>query len=202
MKSPASPRVAPRLALAVAFVLTGCGTPRPRSEQWLAVGFRSPQQTFRSFQTALAADAPALEYRCLTSHFRRGANQLAYREVREQILRDQPWLRRAATAVVLSEQRSSADRARLIAEVDTWFGATRFEVDLVATGFAEIWQEQQLLWDETRVDRPLAQALEAPHRVRLDIALDPDSAFDPREATELRLGHEWRIDALRLVESD
>lgn len=169
----------------------------------MAVGQRSPRQAFHTFQTALAADAPALEYRCLTSQFRRGASQLAYREVREQLLREQPWLRRAAEARVVAEQRIGTDRARLRARIDTLFVDVEFEVELVASGYAEVWAEEQLLWDEARPAAPLAGAFGAPPaHTTARIELERGAEFDPRGATELRVGTEWRIDAIRARDPD
>ena len=71
--------------------LAGClGGPKP--EAWLAVGFRTPAQTFRTFQTGLRADLPDLEYRCLGADMKRrvGADgmalhQLLYREFRSEL---------------------------------------------------------------------------------------------------------------------
>lgn len=182
----------------------GCRTPRPGNEQWLAVGFRSPRQAFKTFQTALAADALTLEYRCVSSSFRRGASQLGYREVREQILREQPWLRRAALAEITAEQRLSPTRARLQARVGSLFGTVEFEVELVASGYAEVWGEEELLWDEARDAAPVPAAFgttdspSKPPTARIE--LDPTAEFDPRSATELRVGLEWRIDAIRSID--
>jgi hypothetical protein len=200
MLAPPRARATPSLAVAalVATALASCRA-TPTKEDWIAVGFRGPRQAFRTFQTALAADAPALEYRCLTSRFRRGASQLAYREVREQILREQPWLRRAADAEVVSEQRPSSDRARLRARIDTPFRDVEFEVELVAQGYAEVWGEERLLWDEARAAAPLAGAFGAGGA---RVELDPAAEFDAAAATELRAGTEWRIDAIRPLESD
>jgi hypothetical protein len=39
-----------------------CRAPRPAPEDWLSVGFRTPEQAFESFRTGLRADHPALEY--------------------------------------------------------------------------------------------------------------------------------------------
>ncbi|TAJ16782.1 MAG: hypothetical protein EPO68_10455 [Planctomycetota bacterium] len=204
MLAPPRARALPSLAAAalVAAALASCRT-APTKEDWIAVGFRSPRQAFHTFQTALAADAPALEYRCLTSQFRRGASQLAYREVREQLLREQPYLRRVADAKIVSEQRVSSDRVRLRARIDTLFVDVDFEVELAASGFAEVWGEEQLLWDEARSAAPLAGAFGAPPQpTAARIQLDPGAQFDPRAATELRVGTEWRIDAIRALESD
>ena len=89
-------------ALAYAFLLSawalsgGCvGAPKPKD--WLAVGFRSPEQTSRTFQTGLRAGFPELEYRCLGAAFKRRAagemgafSLLGYVEFRRELFRAQP----------------------------------------------------------------------------------------------------------------
>ena len=57
------------LALVALPLFAGC-LAAPEPEDFLAVGFRRPEQTFRTFQTALRADLPDLEYRCLSAAFK------------------------------------------------------------------------------------------------------------------------------------
>ncbi len=117
-------------ALLWAASLHGCRLAPPAPEEVLATGFLSPEQTFRTFQTALRADLEDLEYRCLSSSFkeREGIMQLGWREFREKLLRDEPWLRHAARAKIVETLTLAEDRARIVAEVDTWFADARFAV--------------------------------------------------------------------------
>src|SRR6187431_1605039 len=66
----------PPAGIAFLVGLASC-TSLPTPAEMLAIGYRSPEQCFETFQTAVRADEPALEYSCVSQHVRR--------EVREQL---------------------------------------------------------------------------------------------------------------------
>src|SRR5262245_33705193 len=104
-------------AVAYVFVLTAWALSAsclsaPRPEDWLGVGFRSPEQTFRTFQTGLRAGLPDLEYRCLGSDFKQragGLTLLGYAEYRRELFKAQPWLKLAAKAKIRSVRELAPD---------------------------------------------------------------------------------------------
>ena len=76
----------PPAGIAFLVGLASC-TSLPTPAEMLAIGYRSPEQCFETFQTAVRADEPALEYSCFSQHFRSAnrVSQLVWREVREQL---------------------------------------------------------------------------------------------------------------------
>src|SRR5262249_5132038 len=134
--------------LLLAWALSAGCLSEPKAEDWLAVGFRTPEQTFRTFQTGLRADLPDLEYRCFGADFKHrvGGSLLAY----VGRLRPQPLLKYAAKAKIKKVQELSPERVRIEAEVNVWFHHRSFTVDFVREDFYELYE------GEKRVDDDLA----------------------------------------------
>ena len=120
------------LVLSWASLEAACVAP-PTPAEVLATGFRSPEQTFRTFQTAVRGDLKGLGYRCLSAAFkqREGITELAWREWLDALLREQPSVRLIARAEILSLEPLGEERAYLVAEVDTWFEDVRFGLSFV-----------------------------------------------------------------------
>jgi len=189
-------RPPPLPLLATLFLWTGlagggCLAP-PRAEDWLAVGFRTPEQTFATFQTGLRADQPSLEYRCLSQSFkaREGVNELAYREFRERLFGENPWLRHAAAAEVVEVVELSPRRARIVARVEKLFVERSFTVELVSEGYYEL-RAGSVLADDDFHDFASTLSSEG-GELRLRLPLAP--GVDPQELSEVRAGREWKID--------
>jgi hypothetical protein len=179
-------------------LFAGCVGP-PRDEDWLALGFRSPEQTFRTFQTGLRADLPDLEYRCLGADFKRrsgGISLLAYAEFRRELFRENRWLEYAAWARIRSVRELAPGRVRIEAEVDTWFYDASFDVDLVREDFYELWV------GDRRVDDGLARwerlAEERDGKLLVEVPLPAGLALPG--IGELRAGREWKIDGFPLAQ--
>jgi hypothetical protein len=189
------------LVAAWALMLGGC-LAAPRSEDWLAVGFRTPEQTFRTFQTGLRAGLPDLEYRCLSSGFKQraggegqvGFSQAVYREFRSELFRRQPLLKLAARACIRETQPRGADRVRVLAEVDTWPFDEVFAVDFVREDYYELWVGGKRVADDTVDWGRIARTDQGELEVR--VPLPPD--LRGSEVGELRAGHEWKIDGFPL----
>ena len=194
------PRLPPQLALSCLLGLTACVSP-PATEQWLALGYRSPEQTFRTFQTALAAgDALDLEYRCLAAELlrREGITQVGYRVMREELMREQPYLRHAADAEILGVEDFGPGRVRLTARVKKYFQEITFEVELVEESYWELWSGERNIdgdvLDGDPGEGPDDGALEPSHDGRhLYGAVPLHGDLDPDSITELRIGREWKI---------
>lgn len=169
----------------------------PTPEAWLAVGHRTPEQTFRTFQTGLRAGLPDLEYRCLGAGFKRRAareggafSQLVYREFRTELFRTRPWLKLAARAEIKKVEELAEGRVRLVAEVDTWFHDETFAVELVREDFYELWVGDRRVQDDVAEWRELAKEKDGELVVR--VPLPPD--LGAPAIGELRVGREWKID--------
>jgi hypothetical protein len=178
-------------------LLAGC-LAAPRPEDWLAVGHRTPEATFATFQTALRADLPELEYRCLGSDFKRrlgadlgSVSLLGYLEFRRELFRSQPWLKLAATARVKEVRALSERRVRLVAEVDTWFHDEIFALEFVREDFWELYSGANRRADDFAPWRELVVPGEGELRVHVPLP----AGLTAREVSELRAGQEWKIDA-------
>ena len=172
---------------------TACFAPRPQPDDWMAYGFRSPEETFRSFLTALAGDRPELEYRCLSQALKRreGGTLLGYMRLRDELFDEMPWLKAAARAEVEQVEPLGRDRARVHARVDWLFWDEAFEVVLVSEEYFELYRGAERVEDGFHAFAPQVQgevllaAVPAPTEVGL------------AEITEIRHGREWKIDAIR-----
>jgi hypothetical protein len=189
-------------ALGLAGCLSG-----PTDEDWLAVGFQTPEQTFRTFQTGLRADNPDLEYRCLGSGLKRRfreendglpLTQLAYREFRRELFSRYPWLKWAAKARIREVTPLGPGRVRLRAEVDTWFRDEEFAIDLAREDFYEVYADGRRVADDASDWGDMATVEGGELVVR--VPRPPDLGLD--RVSEVRAGHEWKIDGFPLSTSD
>ncbi len=183
------------LALALG-AAAACVCP-PEPEDILAVGFRTPEQAFRTFQTATRLDDPDLELRCFSVDFRRrnGISQLTWREARAELYARQPWLRAGIVGADVVERELGSQlgfqRARL--RIDTAGGD--YVVELVREDFAEIWAGDERLLD-TEIDWRAAvqpqQGGDGRAWVVGRVLTPPD--LPTGSITDLRFGREWKID--------
>ena len=178
-----------------------CCVSPPSADVILDLGFRSPEQTFLTFQTGVRGDLPRLEYACLSADFRarRQLSQLAYREFREEWMRENPWLREGLAEAEIRDRRTLPDGsvALLCCSYGQWF-----ELSLVREDFAQAWSDADLLLDEAiddRAERLLEEPGEAGSRELVAFTTLPRAAGDA-PVTELRVGSEWKIDDLREAE--
>jgi len=180
-----------RVLLVLVALLAGCLT-APKPEDWLEVGFRTPEQTFHTFQTGLRAELPDLEYRSLSGGLKRreGISQLAYREFRDRLFRERPWLKLAASARVTQVFPLSDDRVRLEARVDTWFHDEVFALELVREDYYEVWIDGKRAEDDAVPWRRIARARDG----SLVVTVPLPEGRTLEEIGELRAGHEWKID--------
>lgn len=200
-------RAAPaRLFVAAALVgLLACVSP-PSAEELARLGYRSPQQTFASFQVAVRADSPVLEYRCLSVGFRERnrVSQLSWREFRDEWYASHPLLRRAlAKARVLSVEELAADRRVLLAESH----GRRLLVHFVREAFYQVYAGDMLHADELlpqqRGLQPYLGAEPLEHdRALLTAAVELRASELPEQPTEFRIGLEWKIDGIEEPPSD
>jgi hypothetical protein len=188
------------LVAAWALVATSCWVSRPEPEDWLAVGFQTPEQTFRTFQTGLRADLPDLEYRSLSTDFKRRNNvsQALYREFRSQLFRRSPWLKLAGRAKVKHRIELPGGRVRLVAEVDTWLHDETFAVDFAREDFYELWVEGKRVKDDLARWSGLAREQEG----KLVVTVPLPGGLPAAEIGQLVAGHEWKIDDFPLSESE
>jgi len=180
-----------------AWILCACCVSAPRPEALLAVGFQTPEQTFRTFQTGLRADLLGLEYRCLSRGFKQrngGVTELGWRVFRDE----NRWLRYAAKAEIVEQANLPDGRARIVATLDTLFVDETFAVDFVRQDFYETFDDGGLLEDDYVRWREIARA----EGDSLVLEVPMPEGVDVLDITELRAGREWKIDSIeRLTET-
>jgi hypothetical protein len=179
----------------------GCRVAPAEAEDLLAVGFKSPQQTFRTFQTGVRADQPELQRRCFSAAFL-AENRLSKRnwlEFWDQLRADQPWLRKGlADAEIEGSIERAGDRARLIAHSH----GSEIEVTFVLDDFGEVW-----IGSEPVVDEPIrfaknigVQEQGGQRWIYGQLALPRSRPIAIEDVTELRFGREWKIDGIGLLD--
>lgn len=197
--------IPPRLLGAPLLLLLsgGCCVAPPRSDDWLAVGWRSPNQTFASFQTAIRADSAELEYRSFSNGFRErnGISKIAWREARAQLRARYPWLRKGiADARFVKPPLVEGARAR--AEVVSH--GTLLRIEFVREDFAELWEGESLVADSL-VPFEQTSFVQAggsgSHWFQASVVL-PSGDETGSAITELRIGREWKIDSFGEIESN
>ena len=182
------------LAPVWAWILCACCVSPAAPEDLLAVGVRTPEQTFRTFQTAVRSELLGLEYRCLSPGFKErngGVTELGWRIFRE----DLPWLKYAARAQVLERQDLRDGRIRLVARIDTLFVDETFAVDFVRLDFYETYEGEGLAEDGYAAWASIARR----EGDSLVLEVPMPQGYDLTELVELRAGTEWKIDAVERV---
>ncbi len=173
-------------------------TPTPEPDDWLAYGFRSPEATFLSFQTALAGDRADLEYLCISAAFkkREAASLFAYEIFRRELFDDMPWLRQMTRADVERVEDVRPGRKRLHARVDWLLWNEPFYVDLVHEDFFEYWSDDERIYDD------FWSLNELEFRERgLRVQLPWPDEVEADDVTEVRAGREWKIDGFGQLET-
>jgi len=180
-------------------LLVGCVS-APKPADWLAVGFRTPEQTFRTFQTGLRSDQPDLEYRSFSYRFKKanGINQGFYREFRKELFAAHPLLRWAATAEIVGREELHDGTVRLTARLDTWLHDEVFTVDFIREDFYEIRRAGEIADDDiVRFEDHVA------YRNESYLVSIPDEAGVPvEEVSEIRVGHSWLISGFPTITPD
>lgn len=180
------------LTVLPAIVLCGCLS-RPSADDWLAVGYHSPEQTFRTFQTAIRGDRPEPGYRCFSDSLRDRfrLSRIAYREALEE---HYPFLKHIGRAEILTVIPLGEDRARVVAEVSVLWFEKRFSIDFVREGFWEVWSSEDDEFpfaDDYAKLRDIVRAEGG--RVLLRLPGDV-SGIEPTTITRVVADQYWKID--------
>jgi hypothetical protein len=184
--------------LLAAGLSAACVSP-PTAAEVLAIGFRTPEQAFRTFQTATRLDDPDLELRCFSVgvRARNQLSQLSWREGRAELYAKKPWLRAGIAGAEIVDVRIDSGYARL--RIDTAGGD--YTLDLVREDFVEGWGGTERLLDD-EVDWSVAIAEQRGFSERPWILGRAQLPADvtAESITDLRFGREWKIDAVGPLE--
>jgi hypothetical protein len=182
------------VVLALAGWLPACLCP-PSADALLDVGYRSPEQTVRTFQTGVRGDLPDLEYGCLSSGFRRRNNlsKLIWREFREDLFRENPFLRTGLVKAKIVAVETEGARSRIVIES---FGRS-FELELAREDFAQLYAGEELVLDREIPFDQWTTVESTGEEAWFTGGAPLPAGSGERDITELRLGREWKIDDFR-----
>ncbi len=184
-------------ALAGGLASGACVSP-PTPEAVLATGFRSPEQTFETFKTALRGDLVDLEYRCLSAGFK-SANRISlqtYGEARTELLASQPLFKLAARAKVVDTMGlPSRGRVQLLVRVSAFFVTRTFLINLVREGYYQSYDERGVIEGAPADWNAIASA--TGDRMRIELPLPAGFVLD--EIGEVHAGRQWKIDGFESI---
>jgi hypothetical protein len=170
--------------------LAGC-TSIPTPAEMLATGYRSPEQCFRTFQCAVRADEPLMEYRCFSEHFRseHHVSQWAWREIREQL-----W---GQVGMRWAVAKAKPDAPARISGRHAWMevGALgkRMKLTFVREEAGQLWSGETLLSDDA-LDFHSHSGAQEGGLFYGQVPMPP--GCEPGTVTEMHLGQEWKLDEL------
>lgn len=204
---PAEPRILvtmqllPALVLSLSVLLLGSGcASSPTAQDWLDVGFDSPEQTLNTFRTGLRGNEPDLEYDSFSARFRAdlGLSELAYLELRDEVFGRYPFLRKFVELDVVSEGSEGPRSHLLVVRLSAFFSERWVEVTFVRDDYYSVRSGDSILAD----DYAAFANMIASNDDRLVVLLETEEPIDPREVTHVVIGQEWKIDGFRTLEDD
>ncbi|MEZ6013689.1 MAG: hypothetical protein R3F49_01130 [Planctomycetota bacterium] len=203
------------LGLGLIVLLVGCTVPAPTVRQGLDYGFRTPEQTFRSWRTAVQGDLLVEEYKTLSKGWRAkngGASLFAYSEARDTVLEKYPqlrWLlyRAKEPEVVARGERMVLLQSRVPGPL--WFSDHWLVVRVVRQGYWDLWVDSdpyqptygkqvddivdsQNLYYSEKSGTPLLYGI---------VEVKPKAASWPDDVSLLEVGWEWKIDDFQIVDA-
>lgn len=188
--------------LALLILATSCVS-APTPDDWLAAGnapFRTHEGTFKAFKTAAAGDESDLGYRCLSSDFRRRnqVGSLVFRELKDRF----PWFKYLGRAEVLETNQVSAERVEYLCEIEVLFTTHRFRLGFLREAFFDVYEDDLPIDGDVRPWNELVNPLEFQGTPGLSIWVPVPSGHVAGEVTEIRVGHEWKIDTIEMASTD
>ena len=190
-------RQAGALSLVLVCTLAACVTP-PTPRDLVSTGFRTPEQAFRTWRTAIASgDLVDIEYDCLSIRFKDEAqmSELLYREARDELLRREPFLRMAISKTEVMEVRMLSETRAVITSSAL---GREFQVQMLREDFWEAWAGDEILCDATIPAGQFDSWLQVSDGDELwaQVTIRLSNAADADKITEIRVGQDWHIDAI------
>jgi hypothetical protein len=186
--------------LGLSIAVSACCVSPPRAQDLLAVGFRTPEQAFRTFQTAVKADDLGALRRCLSARFiaEHRLSEQVFREFWDQMEEEEPLLRKG---IADGELEAPAEIRRDLARLHAVSHGRKIRVDLVREDFCEAWEGGERRIDEAASfpDRSGVQQTAEGGRWIYGRMPVPEGV-DTARISELRVGREWKIDGFEILE--
>jgi hypothetical protein len=202
------------LRLGLLLLVAGCQVPEPTVRQGLDYGFRTPEQTFRSWRTAVQGDLLVEEYKTLSKSWRArngGTSLFTYSEARDTVLERYPQLRWALYRAKEPEVLARGERVALLQSRvpgPLWFDDKWLVVQLVREGFWDVWVDSdpyqpidgrtvsdivdsRNLYFSDQQGTPLLYGI---------VQVKPEDAEWPDDVGLLQVGWEWKIDEFQLLD--
>lgn len=177
--------------------LAGCSS-NPTAEDWLAVGFDSPTQTLRTFQTGVRGDNPDLEYDSFSDGFRHelGLSRVIYYEIRDEIFGRYPYLARFVELEVVNETNVDPKKRLMIVRLSAFLSERWVEVTFVRDDYFSVRAGGDILADDFASFHSMITSDDG----RLVLVLPTEDVIDPREVTKVLVGQDWKINGFRQLE--
>jgi len=182
------------IGFALVCTLAACVTP-PSSRDLVSTGFRTPEQTFRTWRTAIAAgDLLDIEYDCISIRLKAEAqmSELLYREARDELLRRERFLRMAISKAEVMEVQMLSERRALLTNKAL---GREFQIYMLREDFWEAWAGDELLYDDSIEDFGTWIQMSEDERWAF-AAIQLKNPADIEKITEIRVGQDWHIDEI------
>jgi len=186
-----------RLAPAALLLTLGAGCRGPSPEDWMSVGFETPAQTLRTFQTGLRGNEPNLEYDSFSAGFRARfeLSEIAYRELRDRddVFGAYPFLRKFVELEIVGERVEGPRERTLVVRLSALLAKRYVEVRFVRDDYYSVRSNEHVLAD----DYAAFGTMLASDGDRLVVVLPTELLIDPLEVTKVVVGQDWKIDGFR-----
>ena len=188
-------------ALGVAIAASACCVSPPRAGELLDVGFRTPEQTFRTFQTAVRAEDPGALRRCFSAAFiaENQLSEMVFLEFWDRLVAEQPLLRTGIDDATIEEP---VEIRRNLARLTATSHGRRIRIALVREDFCEAWEGSERRIDEAAAFAERSGIQEGSDGTRWIYGRMPvPEGVATERITELRVGREWKIDGFEELEA-
>jgi hypothetical protein len=193
-------RLLSALSLVLACTLVACLTP-PTPRDLVSTGFRTPEQAFRTWRTAIASgDLVDLEYDCISIRMkeRTQMSELIYREARDELLRREPFLRMAISTTEVMDVQMIGDTHAIITSSAL---GNEFQIVMLREDFWEAWAGDEILYDGSIPAGQFEAWLQKSDDERWATGVAPlKKPEDYEKITEIRVGQDWHIDEIPGIE--
>ena len=175
----------------------------PTPTDWMEAGnapFRTPAGTFKAFKTAAAGDAADLGYRCLSSEFRRrnGMGQLAFRELRDRF----PWFKYLSRAKVIEETQISENQIEYLCDIEVLFKTVQVRFGFLREDYFDVFSGAETIGGEVQPFDKLSRQVESRGLPWVEIHIPVPGGYKFADITEIRVGREWKIDSIEMIDSE
>ncbi len=125
--------------------------------------------------------------------------QLAFRELSDRY----PWLRYLSKAEVVEQTEIDPNRIEFLCHIEVLFKTTRIRIGFIREDFYDLYRGAELIGGDLQpFDRVTRPADSQNGRTGLAAWVPLPTGTSPDQITEVRIGREWKVDSLELIDAD